>query len=489
MPLRNLTIIMFALLLSFACYTRASRNRYAATLLDAMNVISSDYVDDVEPRKLFEGAMDGMVGQLDPYSGYSPPEEYQQFQEQMDQGFVGIGVFVDIDSKNKRLTITSPLVGSPAFKAGIKSGDVIMAIDGIDTTGMTLKESTSHIKGRAGTIVNLSVLHLGEAAPVDIPVERAEIPIESVYGDIRGQDGKWIFHLQEKTNIGYIRIHTFGERTATETQAALESFSEPGQGVDALILDLRGNAGGLLNAAIDICDLFLDDGVIVSTKGRNNLERSRTEANPGMNISPDIPMVVLVDKYSASASEIVAACLQDHQRAAVVGQRSWGKGTVQNIIKLEGGKSALRLTVARYSRPSGKNIHKGADAKETDDWGVSPDAGLAVNLTNDQFEAWVKARRQRDIMTYSGQAKSSVAPPAEKSKEATTNEEKKKEATKSDPETKSPDSSVGPPTPPPDEPEPKDIKAEPASYNDLQLQKAIEYLQEKLLKASEPRPA
>ncbi|MCE9527832.1 MAG: S41 family peptidase, partial [Planctomycetales bacterium] len=480
----NLTIIMFALLLSIACYTRASRNRYAATLLDAMNIIESEYVDDVEPRKLFEGAMDGMVNQLDPYSGYSQPEEYQQFQEQMDQGFVGIGVFVEIDPKSKRLTIMSPLVGSPAFKAGIKSGDVIMAINDIDTTGMTLKESTSHIKGRAGTIVKLSVQHLGEAAPVEIPVERAEIPIESVYGDIRGKDGKWIFHLQEKRNIGYIRIHTFGERTATETEAALESFSEPDQGVDALILDLRGNAGGLLNSAIDICDQFLEDGVIVSTKGRNNLERSRTVANPGVKISPDIPMVVLVDKFSASASEIVAACLQDHQRAVVVGQRSWGKGTVQNIIKLEGGKSALRLTVARYSRPSGKNIHKGADAKDTDDWGVSPNPGLAVNLTNDQFETWVKARRQRDIMTYSGQAKSSVAPTEKKTKEEGTKEE-----TKSDPESKSPDSAVGPPTPPPEEPEPKEIKVEPASHSDPQLQKAIEYLQERLLKASEPRPA
>ena len=138
MPLRNLTIIMFAALLSMACYTRASRNRYVSTLTDAMNIISSEYVDDVESRKLFEGAMDGMVGQLDPYSGYSPPEEYQQFQEQMDQGFVGIGVFVELDPVSKRLTIMSPLVGSPAFKAGIKSGDVIMAIDGIDTSGMTL---------------------------------------------------------------------------------------------------------------------------------------------------------------------------------------------------------------------------------------------------------------------------------------------------------------------------------------------------------------
>ncbi len=487
MPLRNLTVILFAALLSFACYTRASRNRYAEILLDAMNTIESEYVDDVEPRKLFEGAMDGMVGQLDPYSGYSPPEEYQQFQEQMDQGFVGIGVFVEIDPKSKRLTIMSPLVGSPAFKAGIKSGDVIMAIDDTDTTGMTLKESTSHIKGRAGTVVKLSVQHLGEKSPVEIQVERAEIPIESVYGDIRDKEGKWIFHLQEKPKIGYIRIHTFGERTASETQAALESFQEPGQEVDALILDLRGNSGGLLNSAIDICDQFLDSGVIVSTKGRNNQERSRTLATTGVKLSPDIPMVVLVDKFSASASEIVAACLQDHERAAVVGQRSWGKGTVQNIIKLEGGKSALRLTVARYTRPSGKNIHKAADAKDTDDWGVSPNPGLAVNLTTEQFETWVKARRQRDIMTYTGQDRSTLTPAEEKVQESKS--EAKPDEKKSEPNDKKSSPSVGPPIPPPDELEPKVNQPEPASYNDPQLQKAIEYLQDKLLKLSTLRPA
>lgn len=482
MPFRNLVIIMLAALLSMACYLRASRNRYVSTLTDAMNIISADYVDDVEQRKLFEGAMDGMVGQLDPYSGYSPPEEYQQFNEQMDQEFVGIGVFVELDPKSKRLTIMSPLVGSPAFKAGIKSGDVIMAIDGVDTTGMTLKDSTAHIKGKAGTAVKLSIQHIGEAAPVDILVERAEIPIESVYGDVRDKDGKWVFHLLERPNIGYIRVHNFGERTATEMQAALDSFGEPGQGVEALILDMRGNAGGLLTSAIDICDFFLDEGIIVSTKGRNNETRSVAEATRGVKLSPDIPMVVLVDKFSASASEIVAACLQDNQRAVVAGQRSWGKGTVQNIIKLEGGKSALRLTVARYSRPSGKNIHKTADAKDTDDWGVSPNPGLEVPLTSEEFETWVKARRQRDIMTYTGQARSTLEQPETTIKPDEKPDEKAEEK-------KEPDTAVGPPTPPAEDEPDKETRPGPASYNDPQLRKAIDYLLERLLKASEPRPA
>ena len=485
MPLRNLTIIMVAALLSLACYARASRNRYVSTLTDAMNIISADYVDDVEQRKLFEGAMDGMVGQLDPYSGYTTPEEYQQFQEQMDQGFVGIGVFVEIDPASKRLIIKSPLVGSPAFKAGIRPDDVIMAIDGKDTTGMTLKDSTKHIKGPAGTSVTLSIQHAGETAPADISVERAEIPIESVYGDIRDDGGKWIFHLQEKPNIGYIRIHSFGERTAGEMQTALATYREPGQGVEALILDLRGNSGGLLDAAVKICDQFLDEGVIVTTKGRSQDRSQPPLATKGMAISADIPMVVLVDKFSASASEIVAACLQDHQRAVVAGQRSWGKGTVQNIIKLEGGKSALRLTVARYSRPSGKNIHKAADAKDTDDWGVSPNPGLEMNLTNEEMETWVKARRQRDIMTYTGQSQISLSQPGKKGESP----KETKEESKAEPDEQNSSRAVGPPAPPADEPKPKANGSEPPSQNDPQLRKAIDYLQERLLKASEPRPA
>ena len=189
-------------------------------------------------------------------------------------------------------------------------------------------------------------------------------------------------------------------------------------------------------------------------------------------------MVVLVDKFSASASEIVAACLQDHQRAAVAGQRSWGKGTVQNIIKLEGGKSALRLTVARYSRPSGKNIHKTASAKDTDDWGVSPNPGLGVSLTSEEFDTWVKARRQRDIMTYTGQSRSTLDQP-----------EKSKAPEAKQPETKEPHSAIGPPSPPADEQLPTETRPDPASYNDPQLRKAIDYLQERLLKINEPRPA
>src|SRR5678816_4129264 len=310
MPLRNLTIIMLAALLSMACYTRASRNRFASTLTDAMNIISSDYVDDVEPRKLFEGAMDGMVGQLDPNSGYSSPEQLQQFNEQMEQGFVGIGILVEIDPQTKRLMIKSPLVGSPAFKAGIRPEDIIMEIDGHDTTGMSLRDSTKLIKGPKGTTLALRILHAGEMAPIDLTVQREEIPVESVYGDTRDAEGKWIFRLEEKPKIGYIRVHTFGERTADEVQTALESYRQPGKEVEGLILDLRGNSGGLLEAAVKICDLFLDEGIIVTTKGRTQDRSQPPLAKPGTEISPDIPMVVLVDKFSASASEIVAACLQ-----------------------------------------------------------------------------------------------------------------------------------------------------------------------------------
>ncbi len=481
MPLRNFLVIVLSAILSMVCYARASRNRYVSTIAEAMNTITSEYVDEVDQRKLFEGAMNGMVDQLDPYSGYSPPEEYQQFEETMDQEFVGIGIYVELDAVSKRLTILNPLVGSPAYKAGIKAGDTIMSIDGHDTAGMSLKDSTALIKGKAGTLVKLSVQHLGDSKPVAIAVERAEIPVDSVLGDIRDAQGKWIFHLVDKPNIGYLRITNFGERTAQEMRDALQSYRQAGQHVDAVIIDMRGNSGGLLTAAELICDQFLDEGVIVSTRRRNNKTPSPPyEATKGVELGSEIPMVVMVDKYSASASEIVAACLQDHHRAAIVGQRSWGKGTVQNIVRLEGGKSALRLTIARYFRPSGKNIHKIKDAKDTDDWGVRPDPGLEVNLSSEEYEKWVMARRQRDIMTYSGAAQ-------EPSQPNSTNEKNSSEAP-SQPLVPA----EFPPAPPAETstPQPPQTSTSaPASQDDKQLRKAIEHLEQQLRRLHEPRPA
>jgi carboxyl-terminal processing protease len=399
MTRRNLLLIFFAAVISLVCYHRAARNPYVGTLAQVMNIIDAQYVDPVDDRVLFEGAMDGMFAQLDANSGYVNPRKYRELREDLDQEFGGVGIMVELHPDTQRLTVMTPLVGTPAHKAGLRSGDQIMAIDGKDTAGMTLDDAVRLMRGPEGSPVMLSILHEDAEKPVDVTLERARIPIESVLGDLRRKDGSWIYHLEAYPEIGYIRLTNFGRETAEELRQALQGYREPGNHIEGLILDLRGNAGGLLSAAVETCDMFLDEGTIVTTRGRGGVERERYSATPGVEIGHDVPMVVLVDKYSASASEIVAACLQDHGRAVVAGQRSWGKGTVQNVIDLEGNRSALRLTIASYWRPSGKDIHKRKDAKPTDPWGVQPNKGLEVNLTNELFAAWYKARRERDLMT------------------------------------------------------------------------------------------
>ncbi|HEX5105352.1 MAG TPA: S41 family peptidase [Pirellulaceae bacterium] len=400
MARHNLTILLISSVLSLVCYRQALMSRYGATLSEALSIIDREYIEPVDSRILFEGAMDGMMNKLDPYSGYTPPDEYNQFQETMDGEFGGIGIVVEVNQETGRLTVLSPLVGTPAYKAGLRSGDTILAIDDHDTEGMSLPDSVKLMRGGVGSKVKVRIQHASEPEPVEYELARANIPIESVLGDARRADGTWVYHLVDRPRIGYVRIINFGERTGEELKTALQSFREPGQQIDGLIIDLRGNAGGLLNAAQEVCDAFLDHGVIVTTRGRNGVERERREASLGTELPDDVPLVVLIDKYSASASEIVAACLQDHERAMVVGQRSWGKGTVQNVISLEGGRSALRLTIGSYWRPSGHDIHKREGAKDTDDWGVRPDPGQEVNFTNQEFETVVLARRRRDVTSY-----------------------------------------------------------------------------------------
>lgn len=467
MPRRNLIIIALATFLSLVCYHRAARNRYVGTLTEVMNIINSQYVDPVDTRALFEGAMEGMVSTLDPYSGYVNPDEYNRLRETLDQEFGGVGIVVELNPETKRLTVMTPLVGTPAYKAGLRSGDQIIGINGKDTEGMTLEDSVELMRGPEGSSVTLKLLRPEQPEPFEVTLKRARIPIESVLGDRRRQDGSWVFHLEDHPNIGYIRLTNFGKDTAEELQAALQSFREPGNHIEGLILDLRGNAGGLLDAAIETCDLFLDGGVIVTTRGRGGVERASYSATPGVELGKDVPMVVLIDKYSASASEIVAGCLQDQGRAVIAGQRSWGKGTVQNVLPLEGNRSALRLTIASYWRPSGKDIHKRKDAKDIDDWGVRPEPELEVNLTNEQAAAVANARRERDIKTINGD----------------------EEAEAKELETQTPPDA---PQPPPDDEdavksdEPKAGEANktapspPPAAVDLQLQKAVEYLEQKI---------
>jgi carboxyl-terminal processing protease len=510
MPMRNVITLFVAALISVLCYERAARNRYVGTLTEAMNIIDEHYVEPVDSRELFEGAMDGMLAKLDPYSSYTNPRSYQQFQESLDQRFGGIGILVEVDPETKRLTVMNPLVGTPAHKAGIKPGDVILSIDGNDTKDMPLEKSVTLMRGPEGSVVKVTLQHATDDEPYELQLKRAKIPIESVLGDTRDANGIWDFHLKEDPRIGLIRISTFGEQTTEEFRQALETFAVPGQEIQALVIDLRSNPGGLLNAARDISDMFLDAGVIVTTRGRGGVTTNTYSAEAGVLVDRDIPIAVLVDRFTASASEIVAAALQDHGRAVVVGERTWGKGTVQNIAPLEGGRSAMRLTTATYWRPSEKNIHKKKDALDTDDWGVQPNENMQVVLTDEEHEKVVKQRRDRDFAALRGGTPRSQRPdpqsPAAESPEPKSIEAKPLESNDTQPNDTQPNDTEAPPATPTAPPVPQvndDPTTSDAAFTDSeqpsaaadtplddpQLRKAIDYLKQQLTAAAGPRAA
>ena len=284
--------------------------------------------------------------------------------------------------------------GTPALKAGVLAGDEILEIAGKKTAGMNLEQAIKLMKGPIGSSVEIKVRHKHDSSVEDISVQRQTIQIETVLGHHRTDEDKWDFMLDKDQKIGYIRLTSFSRLTAAELKHALTQLRE--YGMTGLILDLRFNPGGLLSSAVAVADLFLKEGEIVSTKGRNAPKRSWSATNEGT--FEGFEMVVLVNRYSASASEIVSACLQDHNRATIIGRRTWGKGSVQNIIELEGGKSALKLTTAGYMRPSGKNIDRAPGATEDDDWGVKPNKGFEVRLTPPQIRNLIMFQRDIDVI-------------------------------------------------------------------------------------------
>jgi carboxyl-terminal processing protease len=373
-------------------------------LVDAIDQVERNYISEVNRRELIESAIRGVLGKLDPYSSYIGRDELDRFRTSVESEFGGIGI--QIANDDGQLQIISPIFGTPAYRAGLSAGDRIVEIDGKNTDGLTLDESIEKLKGAAGTSVSLGIVHGGSDKKQIVTLKREKIHVDTVLGADRRPEGTWEFLLDPKQRIGYVRLVAFSRDTAAELRRVLDELKS--QNMRALVVDLRFDPGGLLSAAIEVADLFVSSGRIVSTKGRATSERVWDAHREGT--FEGFPMVVLVNRYSASASEIVAACLQDHHRAVVIGERTWGKGSVQNVIDLEEGRSALKLTTAGYRRPNGKNIHRFPDAKESDEWGVLPDAGHEIKLGDDEMRALMRSRRQRDIV-HSSADKSSDKPP------------------------------------------------------------------------------
>jgi carboxyl-terminal processing protease len=306
-----------------------------------MDRVKSSYVEPVDDKQLTRDSLKGMLTGLDPHSDYMDESEYQEMLSDSHGEFTGIGA--ELTRDDNRPKVLSPIDDTPAALAGVRPGDVILRIDGAPTDAMTLKEAVDKLRGPAGTKVRMTIQRLGQK-PFDVVLTRARIRIASVKS-----------HL-EPGRVGYIRITTFLDKTQPEFLGALDHLKqEAGGHLDGLVLDLRNDPGGLLDTAVAIAGDFLDGGTVVSIRGRSPGEDETYDARPNGDRLRGIPVVVLINSASASASEIVAGALQDRHRATILGTRSFGKGSVQTIIPLEG-HGALRLTTARYYTPSGRSI-------------------------------------------------------------------------------------------------------------------------------------
>ncbi len=372
-------------------------------LVDTINQVERNYVKPIDRRKLVEAAIRGVLRELDDYSGYVPPDRMGRFQTAISHQFGGIGIHAGME--RGQLKVISPMVGSPAYRAGLIAGDRILEIDGKPTKGLRFDEAVSLMKGDTGTSVTLKVSHPGRNETEEVSLTRDVIRLETVLGDSRDEGNRWDYLLDDDMRIGYVRVTGFGRNTAEDLREVLKGL-ETDQ-VAGLVLDLRFNPGGLLSSAIQVADLFVSEGKIVSTAGRNVKEQTWDAKKRGT--FEGFPIAILVNRYSASASEIVAACLQDHDRAVVMGERTYGKGSVQRVIEMEGGQSALKLTTAGYHRPNGKNIDRHPGDTPKDEWGVKPDDGFDLVLSDKDVVALDQYRRDRDVLK--AKSEGDAAPP------------------------------------------------------------------------------
>jgi carboxyl-terminal processing protease len=415
MPLRNLAwllivpgLVLVGLAVSSSAPAPDKDYVLVRQVVDVLAEVDANYyreLSDDDRQQLVEDMINGGLRQLDPHSEYLNRKKLDEFKTNSEGIFGGIGIVLGVDAETHQLKVRNPMVGTPAYEAGILAGDFIVKIDGTpmvpldgkhsdalsraDAERGLIEQAKRLIKGELGSKVTLTISRTGRIpAEFDVSLVRSRIEMHPIAGVGRRKDDptRWEWFADPQHKIALIRLKdTFSDLTTKELRSALDEIEAAGG--RGLILDLRDNPGGLLNEAIDVANLFLTDGQkIVSTRNRHGSERSFAAKQEGTRFvpTPDNPrrMAVLINRHSASASEIVAAALQDHGRAVVVGERSFGKGSVQKLLYLNQERTAaVKLTTETYWRPSGKNIHRSTDLKESDDWGVRPDAGLEIPTT------------------------------------------------------------------------------------------------------------
>ncbi len=330
-----------------ACAKKAEKASPEADTYELLNLFGevmerakNSYVEDVDDKKLIESAINGMLVSLDPHSSYLDAQSFKYMNEQTKGKFGGLGI--EVTMENGVVKVVSPIDDTPAAKAGLKAGDYITNIDGEQVIGMSLNDAVDKMRGKIGTKVKLTIRRINEK-PFDVTLKRQEIKIQSVKNDLKTDD------------VAYVRITSFSEDTDKNIEKAVKKAQkELKENLKGLVIDVRNNPGGLLDQAVNVSDLFLNQGEIVSTRSRNEEDTIRYTAKEG-DILNGLPIVVLINEGSASASEIVAGALQDHKRAIILGEKSFGKGSVQTVIPLDK-YGAMRLTTARYYTPSGRSI-------------------------------------------------------------------------------------------------------------------------------------
>jgi carboxyl-terminal processing protease len=471
MPLRNLIwmlvipgLVGLGLAIGYSAPPPDKDYQLVRQIVEVLAEVDTNYVrelTDEERQKFVEDMINGGLKKLDPHSVYLNEEQLKEFEKESGGSYEGVGIQLGgFDTKTKLLRVDFPMAAGPAYEGGIIAGDLIAKINDETTEGMTGEDARKRILGEAGTKVTLTIRRDGHNPPeFPVTLTRARIPQHTVSGVSRRADdpNKWNWFIDPQNKIAFIRIlppnptlSGFNEQTAKELKAAIEEIEA--EGARALVLDLRDNPGGLLSQAIEVADLFLTDGKIVTTKDRRGGTKTSSARGSGTMFLPaeQKPIAVLVDSHSASASEIVAAALQDNHRAVVVGEQTYGKGSVQSLFKLAPDqRTAVKLTTQTWWRPNGKNMDKLSAPKDSpNEWGVTPDEGMTVT-----FSALERYRHQIEVsrLRYVAGRPDVVGP--------------------------------NPPPPPstaPNGPDGKPLWDESKPFDDRQLNRALEYLKKKL---------